>query len=364
MYPSLLLRCMSCAAAILCLSGCGSGASTVGTSNAPFRDAAKETGLVFEHFNGMTGKRYMPEMMGPGAALFDYDNDGDLDVFLVQGNSFGAGVKPDAAAGTHRLFRNDLQRVPKFTDVTKEAGVGFADYGMGVIAGDFDADGWVDLFVTNYGRNRMLRNDGGGAFSDVSDGSGVAGGADIWNTSAAWIDYDRDGRLDLFVCHYLLWNFKVHKQCVSRAGNPDYCGPRSFNPARSALYRNLGDGRFEDVSLKSRISTKAGAALGILTADLSGDGWPDFFVANDGMANHLWINRKDGTFAEEAMTRGAALNSDGAPEANMGLIAADFSNHGLFDVFITHLKNERSTFYRNHGDGQFEDVTASLGLDS
>ncbi len=313
----------------------------------------------------------MVEMVGSGSALFDVDNDGDLDVFLVQGGPLGPGAKPDPVRGPrHRLFRNDLAAgpsgppLPRFIDITDQAGLNFADYGMGAIAGDYDGDGWIDLFVTCFGRNRLLHNagDGTGRLDDVTGSAGV-GGNGGWSTSAAWVDFDRDGKLDLIVCRYLEWSFAVHKRC-SGDGRDDYCGPQSFVPSRSQLYRNRGDGTFEDVSLKSHLAGRAGAALGVVCADVDGDGWPDAFVANDGMANHLWINQKDGTFAEEALSRGCAVNCDGATEANMGLIAADFRNHGWNDLFITHLKNERSTFYRNLGDGQFVDETASLGLDA
>jgi enediyne biosynthesis protein E4 len=351
------------------LSGCGAKSAAVRQSG-PFREATRETGLDFVHQSGAKGNRYMVEMTAPGVALFDYDNDGDLDVFLVQSGPLERGHEPDPAHDPHcKLFRNDLQvlpdgpRVVKFTDVTAQAGLNLSLYGQGVIAGDYDGDGWVDLYVTAYGRNHLLHNNGDGTFRDVTAEAGVDPGPG-WHTSASWVDYDRDGRLDLFVCRYLRWDFDIHKTCRSQAGNSDYCGPQAFEPMRSVLYHNLGNGRFEDVSRASRISSKAGAALGVVAADVDGDGWPDLLVANDGMANHLWMNRRDGTFAEEAMMRGSAYNGDGAAEANMGVIAADFANRGLVDFFITHLRNEHATYYRNLGNGQFEDATAAAGLDA
>ncbi|HEV3081898.1 MAG TPA: CRTAC1 family protein [Gemmataceae bacterium] len=360
--------CLPC----LVLPGCGRtpAPGPAGTeATPPFRDAAEETGLVFHHVNGMSGQYYMPEMVGGGVALFDYNNDGKLDVFLVQGGPFGPQERPNAATGPrHRLYRNDVEILPdgrrmlRFTDVTAAAGLDFADYAMGVAAADFDNDGWVDLYITCFGRNRLLRNNGNGTFTDVTDAAGVGCGG--WSTSAAWVDFDRDGLLDLFVCQYLEWDFHKHQVCHSIAGRKDYCGPRTFPPARSRLFRNLGNGRFQDVSLSSGIQGKAGAALGVVCADLDGDGWPDLFVANDGMANHLWINQRNGTFREEALLRGCALNGSGEPEANMGVIAADFSLGGRDDLFITHLKNERATLYRNLGKGNFADETARCDLDA
>jgi hypothetical protein len=234
---------------------------------------------------------------------------------------------------------------------------------MGVIAGDYDNDGWIDLYLTCYDKNRLLHNNGNGTFTDVTAAAGL-GGDYGWSTSAAWVDFDRDGYLDLFVSHYLEWNADIQKTCHSVGGYQDYCSPKGFPPARSTLYRNLGNGKFEDVSLSSRIATQAGAALGVVTADLDEDGWPDLFVANDGMANHLWINQRNGTFAEEGLRRGVAFNSDGAAQANMGVIAADFFNRGSPDLFITHLTAEGSTFYRNLGHGHFEDTTSMVGLDA
>jgi len=341
---------------------------------AAFADVARETGLDFQHENGMSGARYMVEMVGPGAALLDFDHDGDLDVFLVQGQPLGPEVDvQDSRHPRHRLFRNNLRPTDpsrgeptpelSFTDISTEVGLHFSDYGMGVAAGDYDGDGWVDLFVTTFGVNRLLRNAGGTSFTDVTEEAGLAH-EPAWSTSAAWVDYDRDGRLDLFVCRYLIWDYTRHKTCLSPAGKRDYCGPSAFVPARSKLYRNLGEGRFEDVARASKIESLPGAALGVVTLDVNDDGWTDLFVANDGMANHLWINRQDGTFQNESALRGCAVNAQGAPEANMGLIAADFRNVGRPDLFITHLKNEHATYYENLGGGQFADVTARSGLDA
>jgi hypothetical protein len=339
--------------------------SSAPVSSAAFRDAAEETGLTFRHQNGMTGKRYMLEVNGPGVALLDYDNDGDLDVFLVQSGPIGGA---DSSGARCRLFRNDLRmengrRRLKFTDVTVAAGLDLSLYGQGAVAGDFDHDGWVDLFVTAYGRNHLLRNQGNGTFVDVTTAAGVAGD-DVWHTSAAWVDFDRDGFLDLFVCQYIQWGVATHRTCRSRTGAPDYCGPQVFPKTSSSLYRNLGDGKFADVSAESGVAAKSGAALGVIASDIDADGLPDLFVTNDGMANFLWRNRGNGTFAEEGMLHGVALNGNGEAEANMGIIAADFANHGLIDLFVTHIRGEHSTFFRNLGGGQFEDSTSAAGLDA
>jgi hypothetical protein len=357
------------AVALAFTQACGTPSSTPRPEGV-FRDAARETGLTFRHNNGMTGRRYMPEAIGPGVALLDYDNDGDLDIFLVQGGAFQPGELKDAGPPSRpALFRNDLRVNPDgtrelhFTDVTQQAGLGYLGYSMGVTAADFDGDGFVDLFVTSYGGNHLLHNEGNGTFRDVTQSAGLAG-EDGWATSASWVDIDRDGRPDLFACYYLIWTFGSHKACHTRGGAPDYCGPEAFPPARSRLYRNLGDGRFEDISVRSHIGGKAGSALGVVGADLTADGWPDLFVANDGMENFLWVNQKDGTFREEAVPRGVALDADGATAANMGIVAADFGNRGLEDLFVTHLMSQHATYYRNQGGGQFADFTSAMGLDA
>ena len=367
------VRALIGAAAAVALCGCGSSTSASappGKAGEPFRDAAAESGLDVRHVNGQVGKYYMPETLGAGAAVLDYNNDGRLDVFVVQGGPFEPGERPDPARWPrHRLFRNDLQVLPTgerrlhFTDATEQARLAFSDYGMGVAAADFDNDGWVDLLVTTFGRNRLLRNNGDGTFDDVTAAAGV-GARDGWNTSAAWVDYDRDGLLDLFVGNYLEWTFANHLVCHSLNGLNNYCGPNTFRPARSRLFHNIGNGRFDDVSVSSGIQGKAGSTLGVIGTDLNGDGWPDLFVANDGMPNFLWINQKNGKFHDEALVRGCALNADGQTEANMGIVVGDFRAVGEEDLFVTHLNGEKNTYFCNLGGGYFVDDTAKHRLDA
>lgn len=375
-------RCLL-AGLLLVLSGCDrpidddavaspappAGAAAASPTPSPFHDAAEEVGLTFRHENGMTGQRYILEIMGPGSALLDYDGDGDLDVFLVQGRSLAPDADTDPQQPIHRLFRNDLKPdsdgrpVLRFTDVTAEAGLALSDYGMGAAAADYDRDGHIDLYVTCFGRDRLLRNTGRGQFVDVTASAGLTA-EPAWSTSASWSDFDRDGHLDLFVCQYLDWTLATHVTCRSPWGAQGYCGPKTFPPSRSRLYRNEGNGTFRDVSESSHINSRAGAGLSVVGADFDGDGWTDFLVANDAMPNHLWMNQHDGTFREEAALRGCAVNAEGMAEGNMGIIVADFFHAGRYDLFITHLKSEHATFYRNLGEGLFTDVTASLGLDA
>jgi hypothetical protein len=335
-----------------------------------FVDVTAASGLDFEHFNGMSGELYFPEMMGSGVALFDYDDDGDLDVYLVQGQMLGpAGVEaatfppPSEPPLSDQLFRNDgpgADGVPRFVDVTAAAGLRSTGYGMGVAAGDYDGDGLVDLYVTNFGPNQLWRNVGGGRFEDVTARAGV--GDDRWSVSAAWTDYDRDGRLDLYVGNYVEYTLANAKPCRSSTSARDYCSPKVYEPSVDSLFLNLGDGRFEDVSESAGIRAAYGGALGVVAADFDGDRWPDLYVANDGVANQLWINRRDGRFSDEAMLAGVAVNMDGSPEASMGVDAGDFDGDGDEDVFLTHLARETNTLYINDGSGWFEDRTVAMGL--
>jgi enediyne biosynthesis protein E4 len=335
-----------------------------------FREVAEEVGLKFNHFTGATGEFYMPEIMGAGVALFDYDNDGDLDVYLIQGTTFdptqdprqtkfppGPGWKPG-----NRLFRNLLSETGKlqFVDVTEKAGVGHIGYGMGVAVGDYDNDGFQDLYVTNFGRNVLYHNNGNGTFTDVT----AKGGVDDprWSTGAAWVDYDRDGRLDLFVANYLDFTVKGNKQCFASTGERDYCTPKMYQPVPARLFHNRGDGTFEDVTEAAGIGAALGPGLGVVCADFNGDGWPDIYVANDGAAAHLWINQRNGTFKERGLLSGAAFNSDGLPQAGMGVAAGDFEGNGHEDIFKTNLTNEGSNLFVNDGQANFHDAAAEFGL--
>ena len=334
-----------------------------------FVESAAVTGLDFTHVNGATGQFYMPEVMGSGVALFDYDNDGDLDVFLVQGGSLGtAGAQTPAraAAPASRLFRNDLTagasgaRTLRFTDVTARAGVGLHAYGMGAATGDYDNDGDLDLFVTSFGPDTLYRNNGDGTFSDVTREAGVSD--PLWSTSAAFVDFDRDGDLDLFVANYLDFTTADNKVCHDPVGARDYCSPRAFRPVPDRLYRNDGQGRFADVSEAAGISTADGNGLGVAVGDYNGDGWLDLYVANDATANQLWINRRDGTFADEGLLSGSALNAAGNPEGSMGIASGDVDADGDEDLFVTNIIGETFVLYVNDGKGDFEDARVRAGL--
>ena len=346
-----------------------------------FVDRAAESGLDFVHFNGMSGEFFFSETVGSGGALFDYDNDGDLDVYLVQGHMQGRG-KTLADAITQpvgelrdRLFRNDLviagdgSRTLRFTDVTESSGIRAEGYGMGVATGDYDNDGWTDLYVTNFGANQLWRNRGdtGGRIT-FSDETRAAGVEEVrWSVPATFIDIDRDGWLDLFVGNYVEYTIASHKLCRTLAGAPDYCGPLSFRPEPDRLFRNLGrgkDGRvtFEDLSARSDVTSEYGGALGAVTADFNADGWLDLYVANDGMPNQMWINGKANRFRNEALLAGTSVNLMGQPEASMGVTVGDFDADGDEDIFVTHLIRETNTLYLNDGSGMFEDATDEAGL--
>ena len=335
-----------------------------------FVDRAAETGLDFVHFNGMSGSFYQPEMMGPGVGLLDYDNDGDLDVYLVQGELLGTGAPliplPEGHLPGDRLYRNDLETGPdgsrtlRFTDVTEGSGLPAGGYGMGVAAGDYNRDGWVDVYLTRFGRNRMLRNLGDGTFADVSAETGTD--EPSWGVPATFLDIDRDGWLDLFVGNYLNYTLDTHTQCYNRSGPPDYCPPEVSPPAPSRLYRNLGDGTFADVTAAGGLGREFGPALGAAAADYDNDGWIDLFVANDQQENQLWVNQGGGAFRNLALLRGVALGAAGDAKADMGVDAGDFDNDGDEDLFITELTGQGSTLYVNDGTGLFEDLSAAFGI--
>jgi enediyne biosynthesis protein E4 len=324
-----------------------------------FVDRAAQSGLDFVHVNGMSGRFYLPEIMAPGVALFDYDNDGDLDVFLVQSGMLGSDAATRSAS---KLFRNDLtingdgSRAVRFTDVTGASGIVTAGYGMGVAAGDFDNDGWIDLYLTKFDApNQLLRNNGNGTFTDVSKSSGTDERS--WSVSAAFVDYDRDGWLDLYVGNYLRYDLARSGQCFGPSGAPGYCTPDGFAALPGRLYHNERNGTFKDVSAASHIAREFGPALGISTADFNGDGWIDIYVANDGKENQLWINRQDGTFENVALASGVALPISGKPEGSMGVDAGDFDDDGDEDLVMTELAAEGSNLYVNDGTGVFTDMS-------
>jgi hypothetical protein len=332
-----------------------------------FLESAAATGLSFTHLNGATGRYYIAEQMGAGVALFDYDNDGDLDVFFVQGESLGPDAgSPARARPTSRLFRNDLsvgrdgRPMLHFTDVTARAGVGLQAYGMGAAVGDYDNDGDLDLFVTTFGPDTLYRNNGDGTFTDVTGEAGVSDS--FWSASATFFDYDRDGDLDLFVANYLDFTLAGTKSCTDTLGAPDYCGPRLYRPVPDRLYRNDGHGRFTNVTETAGISKADGAGLGVVAGDYNGDGWLDLYVANDATPNQLWINQHDGTFRDDGLLSGAALNAAGNPEGSMGIASGDFDRDGDEDLFVTNIIGETFALYKNDGAGNFEDVRVSAGL--
>ena len=338
-----------------------------------FEEVSEKVGLKFRHYNGMTGKLFLPEIMGAGAALFDFDNDGDLDVFLVQGSVLEPRDQPTQTLFPWRepgqprsiLLRNDLVATKgidtlRFTDVTEKSGLVANGYGMGVAVGDINNDGWVDLYVTNLGSNQMYLNKGDGTFVDVTKKS--ATDDPRWSTSATLFDYDRDGWLDLMVVNYADFSVTNSPNCYAATSAKDYCTPRAFRAPGNRLFHNKGDGTFADVTATAGVDKEFGHGLGVIAADLDEDGWPDIYVANDGDPNQLWINQKDGTFKNEALLAGAAVNRDGKAEAGMGVDAGDFDGNRTDDIFVTHLMDETNTLYMNLGKGLFEDRTREAGL--
>jgi enediyne biosynthesis protein E4 len=352
--------------------------STPAVNSDWFVDRSDDSGLTFTHVNGMEGEFYYAEVIAPGAAMFDYDNDGDLDVYLVQGVPLEAEAKAPAprlsARGSDkrvpgsggRLFRNDLtigrdgRRALHFTDVTEGSGIVSRGYGMGVAAGDFDNNGCVDLYLTSLGPNQLFRNNCTGTFTDVSKQSRTDDPS--WTVSASFLDYDRDGWLDLFAGNYLSWRVESSTPCFTASGRRDYCSPNVYQPQPSRLLHNNRDGTFADVTMSSGIAREFGPALGVATADFNGDGWIDIYVANDGQPNQLWINERDGRFRNTGLLSGTALSAHGKAKAGMGVDAGDFDNDGDEDIFVTNLTGEGNDLYVNDGSGLFEERSAQSGL--
>ncbi|HYN83901.1 MAG TPA: CRTAC1 family protein [Pyrinomonadaceae bacterium] len=354
--------------------GAKSSSQADAASATVFEEVAEKTGLSFRHYNGANGKLHLPEVMGAGAALFDFDSDGDLDLYLVQGSALSPDEDPrrtkfpwrEPTPPRGRLFRNDLERGAdgrprlKFTDVTERSRLRAEGYGMGAASGDVNNDGRPDLYLTNLGPNQLYLNNGDGTFTDATERAGADDRR--WSTGASFVDYDRDGWLDLMVINYADFDAAKSPACYSETTVRDYCGPRSFRAVGNRLLRNRGDGRFEDVTERAGVAREFGHALGVVAADFDGDGWPDLYVANDGDPNQLWLNRHDGTFKNSAWLAGAAVNRDGVAEAGMGVDAGDFDASGTEDIFVTHLMEETHTLYVNAGGASFEDRTRESGL--
>ena len=337
------------------------GSGDLGVS---FLNVARESGLNTKTiFGGEHKNKYLLETTGCGVAFYDYDNDGWLDIFLVNGTrleGFPAGSEP-----TSHLFRNN--RDGTFTDVTAKAGVAHSGWGQGVCVGDYDNDGWDDLFVTYFGQNVMYHNNGDGTFTDVSQKAGVAGKGTRWSTGCAFVDYDRDGRLDLFVANYIALDLATAP--VPESGPCLYksvmvaCGPPGMENGKNILYHNNGDGTFTDVSEAAGILGANGTyGLGVLTADLDNDGWPDIYVANDSTASALYQNKKNGKFQDIAIEAGCALSPDGKPQAGMGISAADYDLDGNLDLVKTNFAGDTPSLYHNQGGANFEDATFTAGL--
>ncbi len=336
-----------------------------GALTAPVFDVKLPRGLDFTLQNSPTSQKYLIETMPGGVALFDYNNDGLLDIFLVNGGHVASPMQTPENFDRHNpLYWNRLYRQNKdgsFTDVTQQAGLanaGDGNYGMGVAVGDYDNDGYPDLYVTSYGKNVLYHNNGDGTFTDVTAKAGVAAGG--WSVSAGFFDYDNDGKLDLFVTRYMEWDTKHSKDC---GGNyHTYCPPEEFPATTSILYHNNGDGTFTDASQRSGIAGKKGRALGVAFADYDGDGFTDIFVANDGMQQYLFHNNGNGTFTEVGLEAGAALSQDGRRLSGMGVVFQDYDNDGRPDVIVTELPREIYGVYHNDGDGSFSYRSLETGL--
>lgn len=329
-----------------------------------FEDVTIKSGVRFKHESSRTSRKYLPEAMGAGVAMFDYDNDGWLDLFFVNGarlqDPMPHGASPDKSDPRYwnRLYHNN--RDGTFTDVTEKAGLQGQLYGMGVATGDYDNDGNVDLLVTNLGGNILYHNNGDGTFTNVTAKAGVGGSG--WCTGACFFDYDRDGRLDLIVSRYVQWDFNLDVYCGEhRPGYRAYCHPDQFEPITHLVFHNNGDGTFTDVSKKCDIASSPGKGLGVAIDDFDNDGWPDIFVANDSVAEQLFRNNHDGTFTEVALLSGIAYDQNGRAFAGMGADFGDYKNTGWPSVIVNALANQKYKLFQNNR-GTFDEISDSVGL--
>jgi hypothetical protein len=324
-----------------------------------FKDITKQAGISFTHNNGATGKKWLPETMGPGCAFIDYDNDGYPDILLVNGKDWTSPSK----LSTLKLYHNN--RNGTFTDVTAKAGLAIVLYGFGVAVGDYDNDGYDDIFVSALGQSHLFHNNGNGTFTDVTRAAGLWG-PNEFSTSAAWVDYDRDGKLDLVVANYVQWSPQGDIYCSLDGVHKSYCTPESYKGTSLRLWHNLGSGKFEDATAKAGLLDTTSKSLGLAVLDVNGDSWPDLVVANDTQPNKLYINTGKGSFAESGVSAAIAFSEDGAARAGMGVDAADYDRSGHPSIIIGNFSNQMMALYHNEGNGLFVDEAprSEVGRDS
>ena len=332
----------------LLMTQIGAGAAAE-TASIQFRDVTQQAGIRFVHNNGAFGKKFLPETMGPGVAFIDYDNDGWPDIFLVNGMDWPGHVQKHS---TPKLYHNNHDGT--FTDVTHKAGLDVELFGMGVAVGDYDNDGYDDLFVTSYGQSRLFHNNGNGTFTDVTQKAGLLGPKEF-SSSAAWVDYDKDGRLDLVVGNYVQWTPETDLYCTLDGKSKSYCTPESYKGTFVRLWHNRGDGTFEDVTQKAGLDEPTSKTLGIAVLDYDNDGWPDLLLSNDTQPNKLYRNNGNGTFTEKAVVAGVAFSEDGVARAGMGVDASDYDHSGFPSLLITNFSNQMISLYHNEGKGLFVD---------
>jgi enediyne biosynthesis protein E4 len=314
-----------------------------------FRDITALAGIHFVHNNAAYGKKWLPETLGAGAAFIDYDNDGYPDILLVNGEDWPGHAK---APSTLKLYHNNHDGT--FTDVTHKAGLAVSMFGMGVAVGDYDNDGYDDLFITALGQSRLFHNNGNGTFTDVTKSAGLWGPNEL-STSAAWVDYDRDGKLDLVVANYVQWSPQTDIYCTLDGAHKSYCTPESYKGVSARVWHNLGGGKFEDATQKAGLYDPTSKSLGVAILDYNGDGWPDILLANDTQPNKLYLNKQNGTFEEKAVAAGIAFSEDGVARAGMGVDAADYDRSGRPSLMITNFANQMISLYHNEGNGLFVD---------
>ena len=326
-----------------------------------FTDITQQAGIRFVHNSGAFGKKYLPETLGPGCAFIDFDNDGYPDIIMVNGEDWTGHQK--SGKTTPKLYHNNGNGT--FTDVTAKAGLAISLYGLGVTVGDYDNDGYDDLFITALGQNHLFHNNHNGAFTDVTKQAGLLG-LNEFSTSAAFFDYDRDGKLDLVVGNYVQWSVEGDLTCTLDGTHKSYCTPESYKGSSVRLWHNLGNGRFEDATAKSKLYDPTSKTLGIALVDYNGDGWPDLLMANDTQPNKLYVNNGNGTFTEKGVQAGIAYSEDGVARAGMGIDAADYDRSGRPSVVISNFSNQMMSLYHNEGKGLFVDEAprSEVGRDS